>query len=216
MVKSGEQTVTLSCIPIELSLIGCSTPTNLPPPCELKIWTKVVNAITKEPIEGLTLGLNMSKDKGYSWRLIGEPRTNSKGEVEISYMAKEETEYWFIFFNPRPNKYCSGGSDVLKISIYKHETVLMIGASPSNPALEQYFYIYGRLLDHNRNDEGINGKTIIIYEDGVKIATVTTSTLNSHAGSYEKRLKKSSTGQFKYVAEFEGDQSYKGCEEKLW
>jgi hypothetical protein len=98
----------------------------------------------------------------------------------------------------------------------KKKTGLGIMAYPLVATVPFKVYITGKLTDATTY-LGINGKTINLYRNNVKIATGTTAydpVLDSDGiVNFEDNI--TVAGSYAYYIEFPGDSEYEGCEEEV-
>jgi hypothetical protein len=141
--------------------------------------------------------------------LLTSGTTNTSGIFTYTVSCAGKTpgqySYYAAFEGDSTYNASQSTSYVITILSGKIPTVITINVDKTSGVAPLSITISGSLTDNAGNP--LPNKQINIYENNVKIATVTTTN-----GYYSYTLSKG-VGSYTYQAEFPGDDTYAGCEE---
>lgn len=202
MVRSATESVTVSKVSSELT-IGLSRVDG--PPGDINIGGTLFKAGTTVIIRGATV------DLWVNGLYQGSDTTDSSGRYLFTEPFEEGLYDVYTSWDG-DDTYWPDSSPLVTAEYGKIATAISIIVSPPSGAPPLSVRITGLLTTAVGGPLG--GKTVHLYRDGVKIKSMATKMTSPGQGAYDFTDVLETPGNHTYYVEFEGDDTYEGCEEE--
>jgi hypothetical protein len=208
MGRSNTVTVTVSGINTVLTLTEYSGRTEFYQSQSFQLVATLKDS-SGNAISGRTVKIYEIAPNATSGTLLTSGTTNTSGifTYTVSCANKTPGQYTYYAVFEGDSTYNANQSSYYYIRILSEKvpTTITINVDKTSGVAPLSITISGSLTDSSGNP--LPNKQVNIYENGVKIATVTTTN-----GYYSYTISRGA-GSYTYQAEFPGDDYYAGCEE---